>query len=665
MGRSARGKPRAGEKKAAALEEEIEKAPSQPLVSYIDRLKGANVSPLERDRKVAKKAPPKGTKSRTSPAATPTEPKNISAKQRVAEHPNESLYAESTLTLRCGACKEYVSRNGTTLANHLQSQKHKTALSKFSEDKHKAQDISERLKQWDADHPDDAGQGVPERTRLFRLDMVKAFMEAGIPLHKLDQVRNKLEKWSTEKLTASTHLKGNIPFLRKEELDHVRTVVGTNDFSFEFDGTPRCGEVIAVVLRVVDDELNILQILARVRIYEDSLDHEQIAQALIETIVGDLGTQRGQVIAAMRDRVAANTAALRIVKAVLGRQVFDSECWCHTANHVGENFATPNLDKFFKAWVKAVSKSVNVRRRYKLKFGDSPKRHKDIRWWSKWEVLEQLMREMAEIPTFVLDLHGAGLVPKCASKMLQIINDPDAWRKLKLELAATVDAGKEFVLFTYDMEGDGPLAFAVHARLVRLDAFVSAPTFPNLEALARHLGAAVPGAPQQLFDYGVACVVAGFAYWRQKVVELGKQAAAFKGAFAFDPNAARDMSGPTLSAFLRDVKNFDFVTDQNVQDLLGEQAAYVAACAHLPTAADRADDGSSGIDLRAFWRGKREQLPNMYAMVRKIMLVQPSSAACERVFSLLTSTFNPQQDQALADYIEVSLMLQYNHKPSK
>ncbi len=41
--------------------------------------------------------------------------------------------------------------------------------------------------------------------------------------------------------------------------------------------------------------------------------------------------------------------------------------------------------------------------------------------------------------------------------------------------------------------------------------------------------------------------------------------------------------------------------------------------------------------------------------------MQPSSAASERVFSILKASFEEQQDSALQDYVEASLMLQYNH----
>ena len=42
------------------------------------------------------------------------------------------------------------------------------------------------------------------------------------------------------------------------------------------------------------------------------------------------------------------------------------------------------------------------------------------------------------------------------------------------------------------------------------------------------------------------------------------------------------------------------------------------------------------------------------------LLLQPSSAAAERVFSILKNTFGDQQQTPLGDYVEASLMVQYN-----
>ena len=53
------------------------------------------------------------------------------------------------------------------------------------------------------------------------------------------------------------------------------------------------------------------------------------------------------------------------------------------------------------------------------------------------------------------------------------------------------------------------------------------------------------------------------------------------------------------------------------------------------------------------------ELPKWVNDFRLELLVQPSSAAAERVFSIL-QRFTAQQQSSLEDYLELSVMLQYN-----
>ena len=43
-----------------------------------------------------------------------------------------------------------------------------------------------------------------------------------------------------------------------------------------------------------------------------------------------------------------------------------------------------------------------------------------------------------------------------------------------------------------------------------------------------------------------------------------------------------------------------------------------------------------------------------------VFAISPNSASCERVFALLKNLFGEQQMSALADYVQASLMLNYN-----
>ena len=76
------------------------------------------------------------------------------------------------------------------------------------------------------------------------------------------------------------------------------------------------------------------------------------------------------------------------------------------------------------------------------------------------------------------------------------------------------------------------------------------------------------------------------------------------------------------------------------------------------------DEGLTVSGSRLFctvwWSQQTSELPTLASAFLHILLIQPSSAAAEEVFSLLTNSFGANQDLALQDYIESSLMFQYN-----
>ena len=67
--------------------------------------------------------------------------------------------------------------------------------------------------------------------------------------------------------------------------------------------------------------------------------------------------------------------------------------------------------------------------------------------------------------------------------------------------------------------------------------------------------------------------------------------------------------------------------------------------------------------VSAWWAAHAADLPAWAELARLVFLASPSSAAVERVFSILRNTFDAGQKLALEDYVETSLMLQYNNRP--
>ena len=62
-----------------------------------------------------------------------------------------------------------------------------------------------------------------------------------------------------------------------------------------------------------------------------------------------------------------------------------------------------------------------------------------------------------------------------------------------------------------------------------------------------------------------------------------------------------------------------------------------------------------------FWKACHQNLPNISKFARLAFTFVPSSAAVERVFSMMKAMFSKQQMvNVLGDYLQCSLMLRYN-----
>jgi hypothetical protein len=55
------------------------------------------------------------------------------------------------------------------------------------------------------------------------------------------------------------------------------------------------------------------------------------------------------------------------------------------------------------------------------------------------------------------------------------------------------------------------------------------------------------------------------------------------------------------------------------------------------------------------------EIPELFLVAKEVALLSPSSAMCERVFSMLSQGFSSNQDSALEDYKATSVMLRYNN----
>jgi hypothetical protein len=91
------------------------------------------------------------------------------------------------------------------------------------------------------------------------------------------------------------------------------------------------------------------------------------------------------------------------------------------------------------------------------------------------------------------------------------------------------------------------------------------------------------------------------------------------------------------------------VSDLARQNLLRERSTYL----HLSR-------DFACTNTFEWWRNIGAQIPNHQEVAKSVFLLTPSSASCERVFSIFNATHNKRQHALLMDSIEAGLLLRMN-----
>ena len=115
------------------------------------------------------------------------------------------------------------------------------------------------------------------------------------------------------------------------------TTMPRHNYSVIFDGSTRQGEAIAIIVRFINEQWDIVQRLVRIDIVAKSVTGTQLSQVLMETLFTDLQVRGKQVLAIIRDGAAVNGAAVRNLEAFMP-QMMDITYFSHTLDNVGDHF---------------------------------------------------------------------------------------------------------------------------------------------------------------------------------------------------------------------------------------------------------------------------------------------------------------------------------------
>ena len=507
----------------------------------------------------------------------------VKPQARVQEFPEEMLI-ESSGKLYCEACHIVVSVKKSIVQDHIVSDRHARGKEARRNQLQHQQRVAESWEAYQNRHVSRlSGTGLTEAVStdeaLARIETVRAFLKAGIPLAKAGYLRPLLESGSS-RLTDPSHLGSYIPFIRGSEAECIKEELkGSPHISVIFDGSTYHGEALAVLVRFVDSNFDIVQRLVRVHILAKTLSGQQLAREIITVLSTELQLPSTSVLAAIRDGASVNASAVQKMRDILYPEMMDIICISHSLDNVGKRIDTPLLDTFQQWWIALFAHSLASKLAWKTHTGQAIKTYSRTRWWSWWEVLVQLEEKFEDVLPFLRSLESS---PTICRHLLNILEDEEQRRDLRLQLAVTVDAGKPFVTGTYLLEGDGEAIVTAHRQLQEISTAAFAQHYPKVRAVVQQLAGHNQAAANALLTTAEDCVAPAIRYFRER---FNKQGTAmyeivrlFKSMRAFCPVQATE-----LRLSVQDVEGLRILpvldNDDTIAQLQEELPAYLVAAA--------------------------------------------------------------------------------------
>ena len=608
--------------------------------SLLDKLVTSPAS-IEAPTPSRKRGKPPVGKKRSFGGNASKDPK-VHPSRRLREFPNEGLGVSDDGKLVCDACGETLSMKKSTLSSHLKSTKHVERRAQYMKT-NQVQELG--IVAAINKHDESESKILPmlDDAMAYQIKVFKAFLKAGIPISKLEHLKDLFEE-DAVKLTEHTYMLDLLPFILEEEKVKIKEEIKGKDITILFD----VSDVFSVVIRYVD-EWKIQHRLVQMEFLEKCLTGAQeTAHRIISALSISCGIEPELPIAAVTDGTAVNDAAICAVRGVYP-QVMDMKCFSYTLNLVCEKFNTPILSSFCTYWTSLFFHSPGAKFLWRAQTGTTIASYSNTHWWGEWEIVQQLTAQFDDIEPFLTANTDIGL--SVHPKLLDILHNTPAVNQLKVELAIVLDIGQHFIKAMHNLDSEGALMVNCYEEIVKLRAVVNTGYYPNMESVAQSLAPGNVIAQQQWTTYAMSCIQPGLDCFRDSFGDDTKPPLnGFKAMRYFAPAriyeiqpSALDVDSLTVLPFL----NNPFV----IAGLKAELPAYLA----------RATDVSVTTDITDWWRKNEEVLPKWSLAARKALLMQPSRSAVERVASLLNSTFGSNyHEQHSSDYTEASIILQYN-----
>ena len=363
------------------------------------------------------------------------------------------------------------------MKRHLNNTKHK-----FYEDQET--DINQILNQGTR-----VQRKVTKDDKDFRCSILAAFMKAGIPVNKIDEMRRDLEYIGKKSLEPSDDLKANhLSSILKAEVKLQCEELREKVISIFFDATPRPGggtifNLVARYIFVSDaGKVDVRQRLINVLFLEKSMDVDSMCKEVgaslhqrrlihqdVKSISVHAEADRNADADADRDACSLNPhlRAIRMIEGQHNLNWFKNLCLSQLANDAGDcaefvilSQVSSLLHKIFEnpdndiAQIEWQEITATPWKRYSYSDADA-----DTRWYSEFEVMHDVYLKFAHLKPFLHRLIARRTSVAHAYRLYKMLSDDVKSQYIKIELAAFVGCLEPLHRFCREIGGDGQLVF--------------------------------------------------------------------------------------------------------------------------------------------------------------------------------------------------------------
>lgn len=541
----------------------------------------------------------------------------------------------------CKSCHEQVTNIPSRLKDHIASSNHSRSLETHVKNSRFQQSIENFLRS--------SGESIPTPTlddeaNGFRLELVRDWIKSGLPIEKLDIFRPFLEKHCGQKMTSANHLRAWIPVLLRKYKQSLAIEVSAQQYiSIAFDGTPKIGECFGIIVMFLNETMTLRLRFGRLQALSSSLNHEEISSLILCFLSRELQISSAKLISCMSDTVSANMSAITVIKS-LYRETIWIGCISHAFDNIGRNIPAVHLNEFMRLFnslfVGSNSKNGSL---WASQVQISLPAVNNTRWWSQFERISLISRLWKDVYDFIYNPTFLQYGKDARSQLIGLISQPKWYCLFLTELAVYTDLCHPFVVATHDLEADSILSVQVADQLDsilnHINSSLADPLrLHNFQAVRRECMSLFKEDSMQLATHMIRSAKdyfdCRFGIFNGKRGDLSPTYDYFKACRLFYP----PYSGTIAKSLTKDdierlLAHLTFIQPEERLELIRSSQIYFQRASSYPL---RDEASFTQHPVIIWWQEHGSEIPIWKEVIRRVLLVKPSSASVERAFSHLT-----------------------------